>query len=717
MRALRTFCLASALLTGTALLSDRSPAQTWQSSSVDSFERRVRELVAADETERLAALHDCLLHGGSALMREVASRIGPESAAWVPRLRAELELEDPHTWWSAHKILARVDAWADQASADELMRLDRAKSERLREALLDRSSRFWSPTEELTRRSYQEWQLRERVRGLGSVEEITAELERTDLHPLTAERLGEVLASQDPVSIALVGPLRSVFANRFDSGSPYGNPDGEADVRRALRATARAITHIAPDDVDAVEAWIWLLADRSTTPDEAERAAARLSRPGSSARWILPQLLSLATRDAPTHRHQLALDVLLALGPEASGAIDGLERTAAGSTCSLRTARRLDVAAVLRRAQLDAWRYADDERQLRERVDRELDRLLVCDDPSELEAQLDRLVGYGALTSQALVDHVLRGPGSAYELARSHPAGALVDELIARLGTAHGASVRRLRDEWERGSPLTRAWALDLYERMGPWSGLVGPGDVPLLDAKDEASALRAWYGPAYPAPKFQPMLAGELQHRSQALDWIRRAFAIDPGGNAAELLRILEQAAPDPIAVALCVQGLSLHPNHADSDGAAILPSLRALTRRLNPQVFTYSFMDREGPRARRVVLETILLAEPGRESDGSLVSSLAHGRRAAPSTLVRLAYRIGELPPDPDAGWLVTQLNWLYRAPTLRRPAQRQPVLEALQKHAPLPGHEIDVLVLAMRERGAPDWELRRLAELPRR
>ena len=60
--------------------------------------------------------------------------------------------------------------------------------------------------------------------------------------------------------------------------------------------------------------------------------------------------------------------------------------------------------------------------------------------------------------------------------------------IIARLGTAHGASVRRLRDEWERGSPLTRAWALDLYERMGPWSGLVGPGDVPLLDAKDEAA-------------------------------------------------------------------------------------------------------------------------------------------------------------------------------------------------------------------------------------
>ncbi len=717
MRVLPTLCLASALLTGTALLSDRPPAQTWQSSAVDGFERRVRELVAADDPERLAALHDCLVHGGSALMREVASRIGPESAAWVPRLRTELEREDPHTWWSAHKILARVDAWADEATSEALLRFDRAKYQRLREARYDRSTWLWSDTDKLTQRSFLEWQLRERVRGLVSVEEFTAELARPDLHHLTAERLAERLARQDAVSEELVGPLLSVFENRFDPGSLHNNPDGEADVRRALRATARAIAHIAPDALDASEAWIWLLADGSTTPAEAERAAAVLSRPGVSSRWILPRLLSLATSNAPPLRRQLALDVLIALGPDASGAIDGLERAATGRPRSVGSPGMLEVAATLRRAQLDAWRYADDERQLRERVDRELDRLLVCDDPRELEAQLDRLAGHGPLTSHALVDHFLRGPGAARELARARPAGALIDELIARLGSANGSSVDRLREEWERGSPLTRAWALDLYERMGPGSGLVGPDDVPVLDAEDEASALRAWYGPAYPAPKIQPMLAAEPGHRALALDRIRRAFAVDPGGDAADLLAILEQAAPDPIAVALGIQGLSSHPRHADLKATAWLPSLRDLDRRLSPPEFIYSFLDPQGPRVQRMVRDTILLTEPGRESDRNLVWSLARDRQAAPSTLVRLAYRIGELPPDPDAGWLVTQLTWLYRAPTLRRPAQRQPVLEALQKHAPLPGREIDVLVIAMRERGAPDWEVRRLAQLPRR
>ncbi len=547
------------------------------------FDRQVDSLVEAPPEEQWKAVERGLWQQELDVPLALLDRLGPASGAWAPALRTMLAEEHSTTWWPALELLARVDAWAAEPSDAALFTVDEDRVERLAQHARTYGRRVVSPSGARSRVEFAAL-----IRN--SRRSIAADLTSAELghwlaarpsDPFAVQFVAQTLAARGPAAQdALDGLLQALDGTLEETRLARGLTTSQ--IRSTVRSVARAVRILAPDDPRAAPAWLWTLGDSDAPEDDVLAAkAALLAHPPQPARATAA--LVRCTRGGSRECQKLAaIEVLVSLGRDALPAVSELQDLAGSwdADAPVPVAAAQAVKSILEAACVSWLGPAPSPRErtrslrIRQQVDELLDAFLVAEDATEGEELFERLAGFGVFTGQALVDRTFRGGGAPAAISRGTPAGRLLAPLIARLSTAHAAVLPRIEAEIRRNDPLTQLWALDLYMRLGPWSGRVTPKSVPPIEAFDLRAAQLAWEGPEIDRRTLAQRVEQQRAYVESFLGVTRQRFAIRVDGPVHGLMELLRSRSP--MEVELGARALALAERQAATAAVPLIRELR---------------------------------------------------------------------------------------------------------------------------------------------
>ncbi len=541
------------------------------------------EISQEELTEWLrAALDESLAQDDPEITRALVDELGIDAAPLIPMLLAELDRVDPATWFTARTILARVAVFAPVGQPVPHVGIEQRVIDGIRAAHHRRGER-----------------------------QIAAETLRKLSDALDQEQAGrrEVAPRSDPAQwIEVVEDSRSPFAielatdllrrtgnrsaraidalaHRLESGIDELHQAGGTttqlgpDVERHL---ARALAELAPDDPRAARALARIAFGEDSSDADRDRAVQALLHLGRSAEPAIPWIARAVSAEGSERSLEDALRLAAVLEDRGLPMVAPLrrmhERLPADSSRAVR-ARRIIAGirqAAVRHTLSPAAPDEADPRALASRgqADAVLDELLATDDPQRFDELLERLVGFGRSTADALTDQILE---SDWGWERYSAWWRAFDHLAIHLGPLADDAVRRLHAEIALRPPELLEPVIRGLLRWHPWCHPFPASEYPLLDPRryDGATAsalasIRAlelsddplarfdrWLeegdpalrGLEAPAPDVQDMTEEELQQQlaSKDADQVRRACALvgsrtSPVGE--DTLRLLEQIA-----------------------------------------------------------------------------------------------------------------------------------------------------------------------------